>query len=133
MSSEEKAPETESDPVPDSATAADPESSAEDSPAPPESDAVPDSGDQPESAAVTRSWLGVWSIALSVLGLGPLPVIGSVLGIVLGRLALRRGAGYRVVGGRPLAMVGFWLGVATLAVVAIAVTTYSLITAFAGR
>ena len=82
-------------------------------------------------AKLRRSWLGLWSVALSVLGLGVLPIFGSVLGIVLARLALRRGPGYRVIGGRPLAMVGFWLGTATLAVFAIAVATYALVTAFA--
>ena len=80
-----------------------------------------------------RSWLALWSVVLSVLGLGVLPVIGSVLGLVLGRIALRRGPGYRVIGGRPLAMVGFWLGTVTLVVIAVAVATYALVTAFAAR
>lgn len=86
-----------------------------------------------EPSATKRSWLGLWSVLLSVLGLGVLPIIGSVLGIVLARLALRRGPGCRVIGGRPLAIVGFWLGTVTLAALVISVATYALVTAFAAR
>jgi len=80
-----------------------------------------------------RSWLGIWALALAILGLGPIPLVGSVLGIVLGRLALRRVPASSVVGGRSVALIAFWLGTTVLAVIVIAVTTYSLVVAFAGR
>ncbi|MEK9665269.1 MAG: hypothetical protein VW082_11695 [Candidatus Nanopelagicales bacterium] len=94
---------------------------------------APTPAEPAEPTATKRSWLGLWSVLLSVLGLAVLPIIGSVLGIVLARLALRRGPAYRVIGGRPLAIVGFWLGTVTLAALVISVATYALVTAFATR
>ncbi len=78
-----------------------------------------------------RSPIGIWAFVLSVLGLiGLLPVIGSVLGLVLGWVALRRTPASAVRGGRGLAMAAVIIGLLTLVLVMVAAATYSLVLAF---
>jgi len=78
-----------------------------------------------------RSSIGIWAFVLSVLGLvGLLPVIGSVLGLVLGWVALRRTPASAVRGGRGLAMAAVIIGLLTLVLVMVAAATYSLVLAF---
>lgn len=87
--------------------------------------------DQTAAPAVRPSWLGVWALVMSVLGLvGLLPILGSVLGIVLGRLAIRRSTERPVRGGRGIGVVAFVIGLVTLAVIVFACAAYSLIVAF---
>jgi len=78
-----------------------------------------------------RSSIGIWAFVLSVLGLvGILPVIGSVLGLVLGWVALRRTPASAVRGGRGLAMAAVIIGLLTLVLVMVAAATYALVLAF---
>lgn len=108
----------------------------EDSPAP-ESPVAEEVAAEPEVAEVSeppdsgRSSIGIWAFVLSVLGLiGLLPVIGSVLGLVLGWVALRRTPASAVRGGRGLAMAAVIIGLLTLVLVMVAAATYSLVLAF---
>ena len=83
------------------------------------------------SPAPPSSWIGIWALVLSLLGLvGLLPIVGSVLGIVLGRLAIRRSTDRPVRGGRGIGVAAFVIGLVTLAVIAFACAAYSLIVAF---
>ncbi|TEX51785.1 MAG: hypothetical protein B7C55_03745 [Actinomycetales bacterium mxb001] len=99
----------------------------EDSPAPesPVAEAA-----APESEAPRPSWIGIWAFVLALLGLGPLLVLGSVLGMVLGRVAIRRSAIGPVRGGRGLATAAFVIGLATLALITLSAATYALVLAF---
>lgn len=99
---------------------------------------VPESADASATVAAAeadegsgRSSIGIWAFVLSVLGLiGLLPVIGSVLGLVLGWVALRRTPVSAVRGGRGLAMAAVIIGLVTLVLVMVAAATYSLVVAF---
>lgn len=83
---------------------------------------------QPE---VAPSSLAVWAFVLALLGLVPLlPVIGSVLGFVLGRVAIRQADSRRVRGGRGLAIAAVTISVVTLAIIALAVAAYALAVAY---
>ena len=88
--------------------------------------------DSPVAEAPSRpSWIGIWALVCALLGLlGLLPIVGSVLGIVLGRVALRRSATGPVRGGRGLAVTAFAIGVVTLALIVLLVAAYALIVAF---
>ena len=92
---------------------------------------------EPEAASVgyapdqRRSWVGVWAFVLSLLGMiGLLPIIGSVLGVVLGRVAIRQASTRAVRGGRGLAMAAFVISLATLALITVSAATYALVLAF---
>ncbi|MFM8772477.1 MAG: DUF4190 domain-containing protein [Actinomycetota bacterium] len=89
-------------------------------------------GDASAATSEARaSWLGVCGFVLAVLGLvGILPVVGSVLGLVLGRVALRQAATRPLRGGRGLALAAFVLGLATLVVITVVAATYALVLAF---
>lgn len=82
-------------------------------------------------AAPRRGALGVWAFVLSLLGLiGLLPIIGSVLGFVLGRVAVRQADTRSLIGGRGLALAAVTISVITLVVIALGVATYALVVAY---
>ena len=69
----------------------------------------------PDSGAQRPSALGIWAFVLAILGVvGLLPIVGSVLGLVLGRVAVRQSVQRRVVGGRGLAQSAVIVSVVTL-------------------
>lgn len=93
--------------------------------------ATPGVADSPAAPTPRPSWIGVWALAMSLLGLvGLLPIVGSVLGIVLGRVAIRRADAGPVRGGRGTCVAAFVIGLVTLAVIAFGCAAYSLIVAF---
>jgi hypothetical protein len=82
-------------------------------------------------AAPRRGALGVWAFVLSLLGLiGLLPIIGSVLGFVLGRVAVRQADTRSLIGGRGRAVAAATISVITLVVIALGVATYALVVAY---
>lgn len=81
-------------------------------------------------AVLRRSRLGLWAFVLSLLGVSVLPVIGSVLGFVLGRLAIRKADAAPIVGGRGLAVAAVTISVVTLAIIAVSIAAYALVVAF---
>jgi hypothetical protein len=82
---------------------------------------------------VPPSSVGIWAFVLAVLGtVGLLPIVGSVLGLVLGRVAVRQADSRLVRGGRGLAVAAVVISVVTLAVAALAVATYALVVGFLG-
>jgi hypothetical protein len=82
-------------------------------------------------AAPRRGALGVWAFVLAMLGLvGILPIIGSVLGFVLGRVAVRQADTRNLIGGRGLALAAVTISVITLVVIALGVATYALVVAY---
>lgn len=82
-------------------------------------------------AAPRRSSLGVWAFVLALTGLvGILPILGSVLGFVLGRVAIRKADSRPVVGGRGLAVAAVVIAVVTLVVIALSVAAYALSVAY---
>jgi len=88
---------------------------------------------QVSTAPTHPSWIGVWAFALSLLGaVGILPILGSVLGLTLGRVGIRRSAERPVRGGRGLSLAAFLLGLVTLVVIAVGCAAHALIVAFAG-
>lgn len=77
------------------------------------------------------SSLGIWAFVMALLGLvGLLPVIGSALGFVLGRVALRRSDVGPMRGGRGLAVAAVSISVVTLVVIALAAAAYALTLAY---
>ena len=81
--------------------------------------------------AAKPSSLGIWAFVLAILGLiGVLPIVGSVLGLVLGRVAVRRADARRLRGGRGLAFAAVTIAAITLVVVALAVAAYALAIAY---
>jgi len=77
------------------------------------------------------SSLGIWAFVLAILGLiGILPIIGSVLGFVLGRVAIRRGSTRRLRGGRGLAIAAVTVSLITLVVIALGIAAYALSIAY---
>lgn len=86
----------------------------------------------PEVAVAARpSALGIWAFVLAMLGvLGIVPIIGSVLGFVLGRVAIRQAETRRVRGGRGLALAAVIISVITLVVIALSVAAYALAVAY---
>ena len=92
---------------------------------------VAEVSEPPEPPDSGRSSIGIWAFVLSVLGLvGLLPVIGSILGLVLGWVALRRTPASSVRGGRGLATAAVIIGLLTLVLVTVAAATYALVLAF---
>lgn len=82
-------------------------------------------------AAPRRSSLGIWAFAFALLGfVGLLPIVGSVLGFVLGRVAIRKADAGRILGGRGLAVAAVVISLVTLVVIALAVATYALSVAY---
>jgi hypothetical protein len=81
-------------------------------------------------AAPRRSSFGVWAFVFSLLGLTLLPVIGSVLGFVLGRVAVRRSETSSLMGGRGLAVAAVTISVITLVVIALSIAAYALVVAY---
>ena len=73
----------------------------------------------------------IWAFVLALLGLvGLLPIIGSVLGFVLGRVAVRQSDSRRLRGGRGLAVAAVTISIVTLAVIVLSVAAYALIVAY---
>lgn len=87
--------------------------------------------DEPVTAVPGPSPLGIWAFVLAVLGvIGILPIVGSVLGLVLGRVALRQARTRSLTGGRGLAIAAVAISVVTLVLIAFAVAAYALAVAF---
>jgi len=125
---------TPAEPAPTEATAA--EATAAETAAA-ETDASSSEGTAaPESAVPTApetrpSNLGIWAFVLALLGLvGLLPIIGSVLGFILGRVAVRQSDSRRVRGGRGLAIAAVTISVITLAIIVLSVAAYALVVAY---
>lgn len=88
----------------------------------------------PDSGAQRPSALGVWAFVLAILGVvGLLPIVGSVLGLVLGRVAVRQSVQRRVVGGRGLALSAVIVSVVTLTIVVVVTAGYALFIAYGTR
>jgi putative exporter of polyketide antibiotics len=83
-------------------------------------------------AAPSRSTLGVWALVMALLGLTFLPIVGSAVGFVLGRVAVRKADSSQVIGGRGLAVSAVVISIVTLAVIALAVAGYALAVAYLG-
>ncbi len=82
-------------------------------------------------AAERPGTLGIWAFALAVVGVvGLLPVVGSVLGFVLGRVALRQSERRRLRGGRGLALAAVIISVVTLVIYALSIAAYALVVAY---
>ena len=85
----------------------------------------------PAEPSTSPSNLGIWAFVLALLGLvGLLPIIGSVLGFVLGRVAVRQSDSRRLRGGRGLAVAAVTISIVTLAVIVLSVAAYALIVAY---
>ena len=90
----------------------------------PEVQASPEAPPRPSS-------LGIWALVLALLGLCLLPVIGSVLGFILGWVAMRRAEVRPVRGGRGLALAALLVGLIPLVLIALGCAAYALVLAFA--
>lgn len=102
--------------------------------APVSADEVAGTVEAPVSAgeAPRPSWIGIWAFALAILGaIGLLPVVGSVLGIVLGRVGVRRAASRPVRGGRGLSLAAFLIGLVVLVLITLGCAAYALVVAYA--
>lgn len=102
-----------------------PQESVSDAPAVPTASASPESPDLPRP-----SNLGIWSFVLAILGLGLLPIVGSVVGFILGRVAIRQADTRRLRGGRGLAIASVTISVITLVVIALSIAAYALAIAY---
>ena len=99
--------------------------------APAEAEPAPAPAEPAPAQPARPSNLGIWAFVLALLGLiGLLPIIGSVLGFVLGRVAIRRADSRRVRGGRGLAVAAVTISVITLVLIALAVAAYALALAY---
>lgn len=120
-----------------------PEEPAAEETAPAEAEAPSTEGAAPSESAVktegvvrtepsTRPGnLGIWAFVLAMLGVvGLLPIVGSVLGFVLGRVAVRQSDSRRLRGGRGLAVAAVTISIITLAVIVLSVAAYALIVAY---
>ena len=82
-------------------------------------------------AAPRRSALGIWAFVLAILGaIGLLPIVGSVLGLVLGRVAIRKAATGPVLGGRGLAIAAVVISLVALVLIALGIAAYALALAY---
>ena len=98
---------------------------------PPTEAAAAAEGVGPTETATGPSSLGIWAFVLALLGLvGLLPIIGSVLGFVLGRVAVRQSDSRRLRGGRGLAIAAVTISVITLAVIVLSIAAYALVVAY---
>ena len=85
----------------------------------------------PESPDLPRpSNLGIWALVLALLGLAPLPIVGSVVGFILGRVAIRQADTRPLRGGRGLAIAAVTVSVVTLVIVALSIAAYALVVAY---
>jgi hypothetical protein len=100
------------------------------SPTVPVEAAIAESSASGAHAAPRRSALGVWAFACALLGLVLLPIVGSVLGFALGRVAIRKADAGQVIGGRGLAMAAVVISLVTLVVIALSVAAYALAAAY---
>lgn len=83
------------------------------------------------SEAASPGNLGIWAFVLAMLGVvGLLPIVGSVLGFVLGRVAVRQSESRRLRGGRGLAVAAVTISIITLAAIVLSVAAYALIVAY---
>ena len=98
---------------------------------PPTGDVAPAESAVPTDQATGPGNLGIWAFVLAMLGLiGLLPIIGSVLGFVLGRVAVRQSDSRRLRGGRGLAIAAVTISVITLAVIVLSIAAYALVVAY---
>ena len=98
---------------------------------PPTEAAAAAEGVGPTETATGPSSLGIWAFVLALVGLvGLLPIIGSVLGFVLGRVAVRQSDSRRLRGGRGLAIAAVTISVITLAVIVLSIAAYALVVAY---
>lgn len=98
---------------------------------PPTGDAVPSEGVVPVESATTPGNLGIWAFVLAMLGIvGLLPIVGSVVGFILGRVAIRQADTRRLRGGRGLAIAAVTISVITLVVIALSIAAYALAIAY---
>ena len=75
--------------------------------------------------------LGIWALVLALVGLlGIVPVVGSVLGLILGRVAVRQAGTRPMRGGRGLAVAAVVISIVTLVVLALAIAAYALVVAY---
>lgn len=96
-----------------------------------EAPAVSTASAPPETPDLARpSNLGIWSFVLSILGLVLLPIVGSVVGFILGRVAIRQADTRRLRGGRGLAIAAVTISVVTLVVIALSIAAYALVVAY---
>ena len=102
-----------------------PQESVSDAPAVPTASASPEPPDLPRP-----SNLGIWSFVLAILGLGLLPIVGSVVGFILGRVAIRQADTRRLRGGRGLAIAAVTISVITLVVIALSIAACALAIAY---
>lgn len=85
----------------------------------------------PTEPATRPGNLGIWAFVLALLGLvGLLPIVGSVLGFILGRVAVRQSDSRQLRGGRGLAIAAVTISVITLAVIVLSVAAYALVVAY---
>ena len=97
----------------------------------PSESAVHTGGAVPTEPSTRPGNLGIWAFVLAMLGVvGLLPIVGSVLGFVLGRVAVRQSDSRRLRGGRGLAVAAVTISIITLAVIALSVAAYALIVAY---
>lgn len=97
----------------------------------PSESAVYTGGAVPTEPSTRPGNLGIWAFVLAMLGVvGLLPIVGSVLGFVLGRVAVRQSDSRRLRGGRGLAVAAVTISIITLAVIALSVAAYALIVAY---
>jgi hypothetical protein len=96
-----------------------------------EAPAVSTASTPPEPPDLARpSNLGIWSFVLAILGLVLLPIVGSVVGFILGRVAIRQADTRRLRGGRGLAIAAVTISVITLVVIALSIAAYALAIAY---
>jgi len=117
----EGAPAGESAPTPEAAP------TPETAPAAPTTPAATGGG---AHAAERPGTLGIWAFVLAILGVIVLPIVGSVLGFVLGRVAIRQAQFRRLRGGRGLALAAVIISVVTLVIYAVSIAAYALVVAF---
>lgn len=97
----------------------------------PSESAVHTGGAVPTEPSTRPGNLGIWAFVLAMLGVvGLLPIVGSVLGFVLGRVAVRQSDSRRLRGGRGLAVAAVTISIITLAVIVLSVAAYALIVAY---
>ncbi|MEY3732705.1 MAG: hypothetical protein RL347_64 [Actinomycetota bacterium] len=100
------------------------------SPTVPAEEPIADPAGSGAHAAPRRSALGIWAFALALLGLVALPIVGSVLGFALGRVAIRKADAGPLLGGRGLAIAAVVISLVTLVVIALSVAAYALSIAY---
>ena len=123
----EGAPAGESAPTPEAAPTREAAPTPETAPAAPTTPVATGGG---AHAAERPGTLGIWAFVLAILGVIVLPIVGSVLGFVLGRVAIRQAQFRRLRGGRGLALAAVIISVVTLVIYAVSIAAYALVVAF---